>query len=310
MDQTNFSYKDIRYTRLHFVLTLTEDTELVREKTSAIRGGIGEMLLRANCIGGRDCEQCGFTEECIVQRILYSTFEKKPEFMQQGTSVGYIIYCSDKRKIYSAGDALEFTITLFGKTIVYLNQILSAVYALGASGLGKNNSYFKVASIKNLYGESLLQGNDILIEKYQWQTLGAYIAWRRSQLERQGFAGILRFHSPLTIKYQGEFIKEFSSEALGDALWRRLYILSAFESLKMSEKRPGELPPPVINGQLVRPAEVPRCSSRHDFMKLRGILGEISISEVEDLWLDMLLAGEIVHIGKNTSFGFGKYRLE
>lgn len=311
MNQTDFPYKNIRYSRLHFVLRLAEDTEIVREKASAIRGGIGEMLLRANCIGGRDCEQCGFTEECIIQRILYSKFEKKPEFMQQGNSVGYIVYCPDKRKFYSAGEQLEFTLTLFGKTIVYLNQILSAVFALGVLGLGKNHSRFSVISIMNLYGESILQGNGIVIEKYKWQTLGEYTNWRRAQLERQGMEGIMKFHSPVTIKYQGEFIQEFTSEALGDALWRRLYILSAFESLEMSEKRPGELPPPQIISQLVRQDEVPRRSSRHDmFMKLKGIIGEIRISQIDDMWLDILLAGEIVHVGKNTSFGFGKYKIK
>lgn len=121
----------------------------------------------------------------------------------------------------------------------------------------------------------------------------------------------MKFHSPATIKYQGEFIQEFTSEALGDALWRRLYILSAFESLEMSEKRPGELPPPQIIDQLVRQDEVPRRSSRHDmFMKLKGIVGEIRISQIDDMWLDILQAGEIVHVGKNTSFDFGKYRIK
>ena len=47
---------------------------------------------------------------------------------------------------------------------------------------------------------------------------------------------------------------------------------------------------------------------------LKGIYGsmEIDISKVSDkeMLLSMLLAGELVHVGSNTSFGFGKYKIE
>ena len=44
-------------------------------------------------------------------------------------------------------------------------------------------------------------------------------------------------------------------------------------------------------------------------MQFHGIKGEVNLISVEENVLEILLAGELIHIGKNTSFGFGKYIL-
>ena len=62
---------DIRYVKLEFTLTFPNSCVLPISKASAIRGGMGEMLLRANCIRDRNCDNCDFVEECIVQRTMY-----------------------------------------------------------------------------------------------------------------------------------------------------------------------------------------------------------------------------------------------
>lgn len=79
---------DIRYVKLHFTLRMVEDTVMPKYKASAIRGGLGEMLLRANCIRDRQCEKCDFETECIVRRTMYSKMEIQPRFMSSGDSVG------------------------------------------------------------------------------------------------------------------------------------------------------------------------------------------------------------------------------
>ena len=85
----------IRYVKLRFGLRIAEDTRLPVNKVSAIRGGIGEMLLRANCIRDRQCKSCDFESECIVRRTLYSRFEEKPDFVTSGDSVGYVLECEN-----------------------------------------------------------------------------------------------------------------------------------------------------------------------------------------------------------------------
>ena len=302
-------YWDIRYTKIHFTVEFVEDTELVREKASALRGGMGEMLLRAHCIADRNCDSCGFESECIVQRTMYSKFTHVPVSMHSGDSVGYVMLCTDTRRRFLQGDQMDFTLTLIGKNIVYFSQYLNALHALGMSGLGRNQSRYRIVSVKNIYGEQILEGDNIYMQNYKWQRLGEYISWRKRKLEVQTDAYQVIFQTPVSMKYQGQFIEEFSAEALGSGLVRRLNILSAFEDLFGEDtKYEPETEFPEIQSQKIVPAEISRYSPRKDaHVKLRGIKGVIQTRKIPAEWLDALLAGEIVHIGRNTSFGFGKY---
>ena len=89
---------NVRYIKLHFELELVADTVMPVNKASAIRGGIGEMLLRANCISDRDCDKCDFESECLVQRTMYSKFDKELKLVSDVNSIGYIIECEDYRE--------------------------------------------------------------------------------------------------------------------------------------------------------------------------------------------------------------------
>ena len=50
----------IRYIKLHFTVMLLTDALLPADKVSALRGGMGEMLLRANCVRDRSFKSCDF----------------------------------------------------------------------------------------------------------------------------------------------------------------------------------------------------------------------------------------------------------
>ena len=121
----------ILYIKLQFNLLFEEDTILPEEKVSALRGGMGEMLLRQNCVSDRICEECVFESACIVRKTMYTYMEKKPSFMQGNDSVGYLIECEDYRKNIKAGDTVTFYLTLFGNNIVYFGQYVQAFSQLG-----------------------------------------------------------------------------------------------------------------------------------------------------------------------------------
>ena len=55
---------------------------------------------------------------------------------------------------------------------------------------------------------------------------------------------------------------------------------------------------------------VKRYSSTQDSrVYLRGMEGRVVFDAISEEYLPYVLAGELLHIGKNTSFGFGRYRL-
>lgn len=302
---------EVRYIKLHFTLLFPEECYLPVSKASAIRGGMGEMLLRANCIRNRECEECDFHTECIVQRTMYSQFDNKPAFITSGDSVGYVVECENYQEYFEAGDTLNFNLILFGKTIVYFNQYLQALFALGQNGLGKEHARFIIVQVQNTKGQPILDGNDVYMKYYQVETLQSYVDYRMGQISESDRPTRMIFRTPLTQKYQGEFLEEFNMEAINKSIQRRLYMLNCFEGKDIEEFYHEELDVPEILEQSHREIRIKRYSSRQDSrMYLKGIKGEILLEEIPQDLLEFYLAGELIHIGKNTSFGFGRYRLQ
>lgn len=302
---------NVRYIKLHFTLLFPEYSVLPVSKASAIRGGMGEMLLRANCIRNRECDVCDFFRECIVQRTMYSQFDSKPDFITTGDSVGYVVECENYQKIFEAGDTLEFNLILFGKTIVYFNQYLQALFALGQNGLGKEYAKFVISQVRNTKGQPILDGTDVYMKYYQVETLEAYVDYRMKQIQQTGYPDKMVFFTPLTQKFQGEFLKAFHMEAINKSIQRRLYMLNCFEGNEIEDFYRQIFQIPKVLEQNVKEIKVKRYSSRQDAkMLLKGIKGEILFDEIPEDVLELYIAGELIHIGKNTSFGFGRYKLQ
>lgn len=309
MEQLIKQAMHIRYTKLHFTIAFLEDSKLPPNKHSAIRGGIGEMLLQANCIRDRRCEQCDFKGECIVQRTMYTQFKEKPAYMTNGESVGYVLECENNQEYFRKGEYLEFVLLLFGKNLVYFSQYLQAVCALGAGGLGKYRARFQVISVRNENCEELLSADRIHMERYRISYLDEYVE-RQLILRRNFSPHRIVFVTPLTLKFRGEFRNEFHIEAILSGIRRRIYMLDCFEEIQNEEWMRWKLPEAEITGQHAILSRVDRYSSRKGTkMTLYGLTGDIYLKEMSEDAKILLLAGELIHVGKNTSFGFGKYQL-
>ena len=297
----------VRYTKLFFTLVFSENTSLPENKVSALRGGMGEMLLQMNCVRDRNCESCDFEAECLVQRTMYSKYEIRPEFLTAGESIGYVLECEDYRENFYAGDLLEFRLILFGKTIVYFNQFMQAFTMLGISGLGKERAKFRICSVKNQWKNVIVDEESLCLDNYCIQTVGNYVDSRMKQILKRGLENRVIFRTPMTVKYQNEYVQEFQIVPLAEALKRRIYMLDCFEGIEC-DLRKFQPALPQIMEQRHRFTLVRRYSNRKDrHMELKGIRGYMVTGEMGNEFLRLLLAGELVHVGKHSSFGFGKY---
>lgn len=303
-------YLQIRYVRLHYSLELLEDTELPANKASMLRGGMGEMLLRMNCIGDRDCKQCQFESECLVRRTMYSRMEITPAFMSSTDSVGYVLDCENYERSFRAGDTIEFTLMLIGRTIVYFSQFLQAFQYLGAYGVGRNRSRYRIKSLTATRGEPILDNNNIYMANLKVMHVADYVRYRWG---KTGPAGHIVLHTPMTIKHQGEQMRHLNAEAMLVACERRLYILNCYEGIDAGRIDWRGHVPEMTERRIVE-RSVPRFSSTHaaegnGHMAWHGIIGDGDLCNVDDTARALLLAGELLHIGKNTSFGFGRFTL-
>lgn len=314
MDEKLWNALQVRFVKLRFTISFPEDSILPKDKVSAIRGGMGEMLLRVNCVRDRQCGECDFETECVVQKIMYSKFERKPDFVTTGESIGYVLECENYQENFSAHDKLNFYLILFGKTIVHFSQLYQALTLLGEEGLGKYHAKFQIVDIRNMEGMRVLEGNMINMNKYVVHMLYDYLMFRIMQIGTISVKTdvLMIFDTPLTLKYRAEFLREFQTDALLTAIRRRIFMLDCFEGIESDilEQGDGECMLK-IQSQECHLASISRYSTRkNEKMILRGLKGHALLEGLTEDLLMLLLVGELIHIGKNTSFGFGRYHLK
>ena len=306
----------IRYIKLHFTLVILENGTLPRTKVSALRGGMGHALLMVNCIRDEYCEACDFSEDCLVQRMMYPKMKIRPDFMNTKDSEGFVIECEDTREWVHAGDELSFNLLLFGRTIVYFQQYLQAFYYFGMQGIGREHVRFQISKVTNTVGETLVEGSSIYKERYTVMLVSDYVRHRLASSEVRKIVDRDRcrlvFQSPLALKYHGEMQEHFLPEAIIAAVERRIFILNCYEGNEEYSKDIAALAEehiPAVLNERVWPERVKRYSgTQNSKVAFNGIRGWCDLKGLEDT-IELLLAGELLHIGKNTSFGFGKFTL-
>lgn len=298
---------DIRYTKLSFILRIKNKCKMPYFKNSALRGGMGRMLMEFSCLGDGSCDSCEHSKNCMVDKVMYSKLKYKPDFIANETSVGYILECFDKKVDYEKGELLKFNLILFGDTINYINYFVYAFDVLGTKGIGKFYSKYKLEKVVNENGRDIFFDGQIIKSNILVKNVEEYICERKNQLLNVPSV-IMNFISPFRYKFQGHYKAKIDINDLAIALNRRINILNAYEGIE--EEVNIQCNNCEFTSEHLNWSENQRYSSRQDSkMKLGGVEGSISLNINNDDFLDLLIAGELVHIGKNSSFGLGKYIL-
>lgn len=300
----------IRFTQMKIKLLFTQDCRLPAYKVSAIRGGLGQMLLAQNCIRDGACSDCGFVSSCIVRNIMYSPFKIKPPSVTNEESMGYVIDCTDTRERYKAGGTLLVRFTLFGDTISYIMPVIYALTALGYTGLGKDKAKFQIVEITNRYKKPILQDGTINLKNVLIETVGRYVDERMSHMNVEGYCLKVKLLSPCAVKYQGGFVEEFDGRSLVMSMLQKLYHYRLYEGNDAKKEYWDEEEFPVICRQFMKKIIIPRYSTTQEKkMYLNGIQGELELAECSERMQRLLYATEILHLGKNTRLGFGKIQV-
>lgn len=124
------------------------------------------------------------------------------------------------------------------------------------------------------------------------------------------------FITPLRMKYNRDLVVKPEFHIIIRNLLRRLSLLGYFHC---DGQRPQWNHVDIINhaekitieSSALKWFDWERYSSRQDTrMKLGGLIGKITYYGNIEPFMPFIQAGEILHIGKNTSFGLGKYLIE
>ncbi len=310
-DEKTAVWREIPYITLSFCLRFFQPVEVPQHKVSALRGGLGEMLLQKNCVVNRNCEACRFQEGCIVWNAFYTPMRFKPDYMTGKESLGYLIECDNQETFMDAGHGFLFRLKLFGRNIPLFSQYLDAFWRLGQVGLGKNHAKFEIAAIFTEEEKPLLDENQIHMEYFQIHTVGQYVEARKKELSTknspEGIYGI-QYLTPLALRKDRIDLEHFDTDAIWRAIHRKIQMISYFTENPVELEKLSEWPP-ILECESKK-ASIKRYSNTHGRgMELKGIEGYTIMEQIDEVRLEELLAGELFHIGRNNSFDFGRYQV-
>lgn len=296
----------VKYSVLNFTLEIQSQCQLGENKVSALRGILGQALGVMNCfyeVENRQCKSCYLNEKCLGNSIVNTKLKSNLYFQSDKSFSPLVFRCHNKERNFEIGDRLNFTLIIFGDNVSYIPYIINA-YEFAGTYLGLNSGLFTIEFVRNEFSEILFDGYRIDKEKIIISEIEDYIRARRRFL--RGIKGI-RLISPLIYKSDRKIQRTIDGEGLKKLLERRILTLNALE-----EK---EILPIEINQFDLKEGEIgwggyDRYSNRQNrTMKMEGITGYFTFSQLEENQIDYLIAGELIHIGKSSAFGFGEYEI-
>ena len=256
---------------------------------ATIRGGFGYALKGDLCLfKGRECPDCLLRETCGYSRF----FEPAPP---ASSTLQHDMQQAARSYMFHAAqfcDKVQLEITLVGGAHDYLEKVLHTMQSVGREGLGKSRTRFSICAVQ----PSALY--DLSRQPIKAET-----------------AATVSFTTPFTLRSQGSFAKEWNTRLFFATLLRRISNLAAIHGVPL----PAEFDPREILEQADKTQSeaflVPVSQERNSTHQKRtinysGLVGDIISQGLTPQLNQVLQAGELISVGKNTAFGYGKYSLE
>ncbi|GFR35918.1 CRISPR system precrRNA processing endoribonuclease RAMP protein Cas6 [Thermobrachium celere] len=170
----------------------------------------------------------------------------------------------------------------------------------------KKRLKFNLIEVLNEEKKPIFKDGVLYKQNIKVSTVYDYIQKRKQELNT---INAIEFILPLRFVKHGKLTDEINSRDLLIGMQRRLAILNAVNN-KIVEIDVDNVDNFIKNSNLYW-TENQRYSNRQKTkMSLGGVLGRIEFNENIDVVKDLLIACELVHIGKNTTFGLGKYEIK
>ena len=315
-------------------------------KGATLRGGFGNAFKKVVCtLKTRECADCILKEQCVYSYVFETPPPRDATVMRKYRAVPrpFIIEPPpEKRMGYKPGDELTFGLTLVGKAIDYLPYFIYTFDELGNMGIGKGRGKYTLKSVYQKKNSSptcrqavSAEEGEIRIYTSETKKLNAFhpedlivtfsplvgegkgdpqTTSKPSNDENgQATAATLNFLTPTRIYYNGGLTHNLEFHILIRQLLRRISMLSYFHcGVDTSQwdfngfiNKAKEV---TIKNANLRWHDWQRYSARQEQkINMGGFVGDITYEGNLALFLPLLKAGEILHVGKGATFGLGRY---
>jgi len=294
---------NLRFTKLEVRLLGLPDGFRSTLRGSTIRGALGRSLRETSCLKpGAKCGSCPLSDQCA-----YFYLFETPSGPYLSSTYKYPYY-PHPYLIEPPLDGISFGIVLLGRGADFYNNTLLAIEKMGQSGLGRMRFRF---SPEVFSGGFLVYKQGKLMAKPLYMTIDDYIASRIRPSEKW----VLSFKTPTRVIHKGRLARRFTATGVVASLIRRLELLTNLH------QEPGfslKLPPEknlfeglsVVEDRTYPVQHTSYSGRQKGKLRLQGFMGDVVLSGGNELLWNLLVAGEIIHAGKGTSFGFGTYKIQ
>lgn len=277
---------------------------LPTNKASMLRGGFGNCFKKLVCANtiSKICKQCPVRQQCTYTYIFETS--SKTEVPRP-----YIIEVpfNDKRH-FEKGEQIKFTILLLGKATTYLPYFIFAFIELGNKGLTLKKYKFKLSKVTD-------NNNNVVFDGRKIFKTDAILSWKdilNNNLTIKNDKLMLNFVTPLRLIEHRKLVSNINFNLLIDKLLQRINaiykyhcdtkkVIDSEELLSLSNS---------INTSFnnLHWQDWERYSNRQKTkMLFGGLVGNIIFKGNFNEFLPYINLGSYIHIGKNCTFGQGKY---
>lgn len=315
-------FKEFRLLYCRFILVAGEKGLLLPHYKGSIflEDKFKSTLRRYSCLLSREkCGDCLLKMQCsyayLYEKIKATPWQTRgfglfaPPFVWQPPL--------EKKTVYLPGEKLSYNLILFGKKGAYLQDFIKTFQELGEEGLKAGGGRF---ILKKVWAENPFRkkGVDLLgfsgnkVDEQETVITGEDI-----ELWSRGFTAVSRvsilFLTPTAFRERERYVKEPFFYTLVRELFRRAsalyYFFHDYQEMELYYQKF------VDDALRVRKYKdqtrfVPLEKGFKKSFPFPGILGEAEYAGNLTQFLPLLKLGEFIHLGENTVFGFGRYRLK
>ncbi len=301
--------------RLHIRYRILEAGDLPTRWGGLLRGTFGKVLRDLCCTASHTvCDRCGQRRICAYDYMFHSppTSEHVHFSRYRRYPHPYLFEPFPIPKRFSRGDTLKCNLMLLGNGIIFLPFIISALMELGKTGLGRNRLHLQLETVT----DGGTNPPELIFDARRNQIVKnpELIRLNLFRPEAASLASI-RFVTPVRIRRQNEIVKTPDFTLLIQSILRRIAMLNEVHGQEAWD--------PEIGRYTERCAGVTTQSKyfhwqnwsrfsrrKHVKIYMGGFTGEMVISGPElPLFIPVLRAAELIHIGRGTVFGNGKLEL-
>lgn len=309
----------IRFARLAVRLRALGEGLLPQNPGAALRDSFGASLRVACCPDGTEgeCAPCPSRDTCPYLYIFQTPPPPDATKLRKNENIPrpFVIYpWEGQDPAIADGDPLEFELILVGRSLDYLPHLMVSLGRMAAMSIKGSQVPLRLEGIDQLTS-SESTGRAVLFDGYRQEQSPRPQNVPLDHLPEEIDTLSLEFLSPTNIRSHGRMLRDLPFTPLAGALLRRMSSLAVFHcgtpldlDFKQMKKDSESIRLEESELRLIRLSRY--SAAQKQKVPQQGILGRVTYGgESLRHFMPLLALGEILHVGKDTVCGLGRFRI-